>query len=61
MNVLLSIVGVVTNVVTWILSRRKRLDANDKIERDRQLANDIKNGDGKKIAEDFERRKKYGE
>ena len=55
-------------MVTWILTTlaqflniQKDVKQNDQIQRDRKLADDIKQGRGEDVARDFERRKKYNE
>lgn len=52
------IIGILYFILGWIVklsSRRKKTD----VERDQQVADDIRNGDGRKVAEEWKRRRNY--
>lgn len=52
------IIGILYFILGWIVklsSRKKKTD----VERDQQVADDIRNGDGQKVAEEWKRRRNY--
>jgi len=55
MKAILTVIGSIINVVGWFVKPSKK----KKMKHDQRLANAIRKGDGRKVAQEFKRRRKY--
>jgi hypothetical protein len=54
-----TILSIIVGIVTWLFKLRDSLGRNKDISNDQELADAIRRGDGRKIAEEWKRRKYY--
>ena len=53
------ILGILSTVLGWFFKVKDSLKKNKKIRDDRELAQAIRDKDGRKVAEEWKKRKKY--